>query len=500
MNKKYLEMLTISLLIIFGFYYIYLAALTPMLGEDEMRVAYMKTMLSGDIFPKNYGDAGQALFLYSAAAPLSILTAPLVAGHIISALLGALILLFSYLFGKLVKNIYFSLILILAILSFPLLFHISMIAYQDGAIAFFSLLAIYSFTKWYKNKTLEDLIIFSLFVCISYFIKLSGFLIIFIAFFALAVFSFKEKTYKHLIIFTVIALLLFVPTIIRNIILFNYPFFEGLNYFFKVPEQWQASWVKEIAKLITPEKISLSSFLNFGTIPLILYFSFLLFLFINRKEVEPCFIFSSCVPIVFMLAFVFMSLNGVVLEDRYFTITFPSLAITTAFIIYKLIENSVERRFINLGAALAILLIFLIYDFSTFVTIQNTSNSIRYTPEYMKALNWIKANTNQNDLIFAVYGGSAQVYAEREIIQPGVIEDFPKLMRESNATFDYEVLKGYNISYILIWTAAVGSDYIIPQSNIWGAFTPTFINTLLSDPEHFEKVFGNKETIIFRLK
>jgi len=500
MNKKYLEILTICLLIVFGFYYIYLAALTPMLGEDEMRVAYMKTMLSGDIFPKNYGDAGQALFLYSAAAPLSILTAPLVAGHIISALLGALILLFSYLFGKLVKNIYFSLILILAILSFPLLFHISMIAYQDGAIAFFSLLAIYSFTKWYKNKTLEKLITFSIIVCMSYFIKMSGLLILFLSFLLLLYILVKDKNYKNLLVFVVIAVIILAPHILRNFVLFQYPFFPGLNEIFGRYETHEAQWVKEAAALLSPEKLSIYSFLNFGAISLFLFFIFMFYFIFNIKDAEVYLIFSSGIILIFILAFVYnFSISSHIMESRYYTITFPAFAIIESYIIYKLLETVTGvRRFLNLGIAIILIFMLLLYDSSTFVTVQQTASSVRYTPDYVAALKWLKDHTNESDLVFTTYGGSLKVYADRDYVWGG--EEFPKLMRESNATFDYETLKKYNVSYVLIWYATVGSDYIIPQSNILGAYTPIFINTLLSDPEHFEKVFGNKETLIFRLK
>ena len=109
-----------------------------------------------------------------------------------------------------------------------------------------------------------------------------------------------------------------------------------------------------------------------------------------------------------------------------------------------------------------------------------------------------KTNTKEDSIVFTAYGGSLDYFAERNVIW--VIDEFPDVMHTSNSTYIHDTLKKYNISYILIWRGIVAQDYIVPQSNLIGAFTYNFVNVVSQDQENFDAVFQNQDNIIFKLK
>ncbi|MFH7864947.1 MAG: glycosyltransferase family 39 protein [Candidatus Aenigmatarchaeota archaeon] len=495
-NKKTLEKIVIILILIFGIYLIYSASITPMLGEDEERIVYSKKFINGEIYPENLSESGQTLFFYAITGIPSLFfnnyLEILTLSHIFTAMFTVFLLFIIYFLGKKIENIYFSIVCTLFLLSFPLLFHLSLIAYVDAQIAFFSALIIYSIIRFDKNKTIENLIFLSIFSAISFYFKNSGVLLIFLTFCYLIYEYLKNKNIKFLLIFILITSSILLPHVIMNIIKFNYPNMPLLNYFFKYPIK-EISWIKEATSTLSYAIPSIPFFINtFGFIQFILLiFAFILIL--QERKIE--YILMLIFIILFILLFIESYIFGErILETRYLTIIFPQIAIINAYFVYELIK---KKRIIEYFIVIIIFILLLFSLLNTFNTIDLTSKSIRYTPDYIAALKWIKENTNTYDKIFTVYAGALKIYGERSSVSIG--EEFPELMRGTNSTYDYDVLKKYNVSYILIWSAFVGRDYIIPESNIIGAFTPTFINTMLQDTKHFEKVFENRETIIFKL-
>ena len=138
--------------------------------------------------------------------------------------------------------------------------------------------------------------------------------------------------------------------------------------------------------------------------------------------------------------------------------------------------------------------------FSGITTAIGTYNSQRYPNDYLEALKWIKDNTQKDSLIFTTYSGSLKYFGERDYVWAGSIDEyFPEIMTTNNGTFIHEILKQYNVSYILIWGNTIAQNYIIPESNIWGVFTYNFANVISTDTEHFENTFSNQNNWVFKL-
>lgn len=495
-NEKILEKIVLVIIFAFGLYMMYSAAKTPMLGEDEVRITYIKDIVEGKLFPQTFAIAISSLLVYTAYdIPLYLFSLnALVISHIFTAFLTMLLLLVMYLIGKKSEHMYFGMLCVLFLISIPLLFHLSLFAYIDGAIALFSALAFFAIIKWYRKPTLLNLLFVILLSGLSFYTKESGLLITLLAFLFVAAISVRKNDYKNIFIFLAATIIIFSPYILRNIIIFGFPGMEGLNIFFKIrPADAVPQWVFEAAKMIIPQKPSFITLLSMFALPHILLFFTASVLIIIEKRTE--YIFSLLLIILFISVFIYSYISSTrLLENRYFTIIFPQIAFLGSFTIYQLVKT---KKVIHLIIAAFFVLLLLFYSINTFSIIKSTSESVRYTPEYLSALKWLKDNTPSDAKVFTTYGGSLKVYGERDSVW--AIEEFPQLMRGTNSSYDYEVLKKYNVSYILIWVATIGRDYIIPESNIIGAYTPTFINTIAQDTERFEKVFENKETLIFKI-
>ena len=178
-------------------------------------------------------------------------------------------------------------------------------------------------------------------------------------------------------------------------------------------------------------------------------------------------------------------------DPRYFSFVFPQIAILGGYFFSKAFK---WKRY-----TISIVLILLIFSVLTSVSVAlNTSQTQRYPTNYVNALSWIKRNTNQNDLVFTAYGGSLKYYAERNSVWSFMTE-FPEVMTTDNSTFIYETLRHYNVSYILVWRGILASDYIIPESNINGAFTYNFLTQVDGDKEHFSLVYSNEDNFVYKL-
>ena len=84
------------------------------------------------------------------------------------------------------------------------------------------------------------------------------------------------------------------------------------------------------------------------------------------------------------------------------------------------------------------------------------------------------------------------------------INEFPDIMTTQNSTYIYDTLEKYNVSYILIWRAIVADRYIVPESNLIGAFTYNFVNIVSNDIQnnnqtHFNIACQNQDDLILKL-
>jgi len=90
------------------------------------------------------------------------------------------------------------------------------------------------------------------------------------------------------------------------------------------------------------------------------------------------------------------------------------------------------------------------------------------------------------------------MFAERDRLW-NQLEEFPSIMTTQNSTYIYQTLKKYNITHILIWRGVVAENYIVPESNLLGAFTYNFVNIVLNDTIHFKNLYSNQNNAVLEV-
>lgn len=501
-SEKNLEKAFIIFLLFLGVYYIYLSYGTRMLGEDEGYYFSMAKQFSQGNFNihdfKGIPNIPASIFLsllYSFF--FSIFGASLGLAKVVSAIFGLLTLIMVYLIGK-KFNIYFGIFSSLLLLSILTFTHFMLIAYSDIPIAFFSIFLVYLLLNL---DTFKKSIFAGLTLGIAYFAKSSAllFVLIMILYLIFQYFSEKNKKYLKFILLTLIIFALVLMSLaIRNLYLYNYPYVEGLNLFFKAPvlEKFDATWMTEVFKTVSPVRLSLQLFSStFGSILLFLSIFGISWLITNYKEnkKETKLLFLSALTVViFLIVFSATYYSGYIpLESRYLSIIFPQLALLGGFFLWKMKGWKSQLLIV-------IVPILLFSLWSSISVVQETYAMQRYPNDYIEALKWIKQNTPKDSLIFTTYSGSLSYYADRESVWSN-IKGFPELMTTTNSTFIYNTLKSYNVSYILIWRSTMAQNYIIPESNLWGVFTYNFANVISKDTNHFNVTFSNDNNWIFKL-
>jgi len=502
-SEKNLEVIFVVFLIILGFFFIYLAFNTQMLGEDEAYYYFMAKDFSNETFltHDSHGIPIYSVYLTSLLCSFFslVINSSLSMLKAITAFFGLLTLFVVYLIGKRF-NIYYGIFSIFLLISIQMFSHFMMIAYVEIPIAFFSILLIYLFLTM---NTIKKAIFTGMILALAYYTKTSA-LVFFLSLFLYALFrlfSVKDKKYfKLMFVAMIVSGLIILPLALRNLLLFNYPFIEGLNIFFKLPEniKFWPEWLSESFKMVSPVRPSLQIYIStFGWLVFGLSIFGITWLFYNwrdNQENKNLLLLLLLSFLIFLIIFNAVYFTGQLpLESRYLSIIFPQLAMLGGFFLWKMKEWN--RRLL-----LLILPILFFSLFSGISTVLETSNIQRYPNDYIEALKWIKNNTPENSSIFTTYGGSLKYFGERDNIWASNMDEyFPEVMITSNSTRIYDILKQYNVSHILIWKNTIAQNYIIPESNLWGLFTYNFVNIIPTDTEHFENVFSNQNNWIFKV-
>jgi hypothetical protein len=231
----------------------------------------------------------------------------------------------------------------------------------------------------------------------------------------------------------------------------------------------------------------------FGFLALIFGLEGIAYFFVSKDEklVLPTLVFILFI----LLYFVRGMLNLGIAESRYFAIVFPQLALIGGYFADKVYEKN--KKYLIILFAVIVLCMYL-----SFSVALSTYGSTRYSQNYLDALNWIKQNTPKNANIFTAYGGSLEMFADRTNVWS--IEEFPQLMSTQDTNYIYNTLEKYNVSYILIWRGIIAQNYIVPESNLIGAFTYNFVNVLSNDIQnnnqtHFNITYQNQDNLIVKL-
>lgn len=499
MDKKIIEIAFLAILIGLTIYFIYLAASTQMLGEDEgayewaakqfavgkdqMTVGPVHSVLNAPFIPLVYA----AFFL--------IFGASLAAAKAVTVVFGALAIVFVYLIGR-KFSIWSGIISALLLFSISLFDHFSLLAYFDVPAAFFCALITYIFLNiaYSKPKIAFSIAVISL----ALYTKLSSLLLLVgILIYALYLYTtnLDKKFLKTFIFISVIAGILFLPGIFR-IAQFNISRIHELSDIWGILQP-QPAWLKAVTTTLSPAQVSLNTFTSaFGPLLSILaIFGFVYIIFnLKTSQNKGELFLIAIIPVLFILAFLYNQLTpgSMLMENRYLIIMFPQLALISALFLTK-----IKEKWSWSMALIGIILIFSLY--SGITTAQATSTSQRYPADYISALNWIANNTTENDIVFTAYGGSLRHYTSRASIW-SEIKEFPDVMTSQNGTYIYQTLKNYNISYVFVWRSTLAQNYIVPESNLIGATTYTFVNTISADQDHFNMTYSNQNNWILKMR
>lgn len=494
MKDTDIEKIFMVFLVIIGILYMFLASQTQMLGEDEA----LYYGLAGDMSHGSYPAFAPYYALPQALSPmLSLVSSPffLIFGKsmpiikAISAFFFLLTLVIVYLIGKKI-NMWLGIFSSLLLFSISLLSHLSMLAYLDAPTAFFSALVFYMMLRM---KNTPDSIVLGIIMGVSFLMKSSCLLFAPI----LLVYGVYHRKYlKISIIALIVFAIMLAPFIMRNVMLFNYPFVEGLNVLFPEPYLGPVWLTQSLIKEISPVSLDLQLYIgSFGWLITILAVFGLSYLVSKKEgaaEEHNLLLFSAIFILVILLVFNFSYIAGkYILEQRHLTIIFPQLALLGGYFLWKL-------KALNKYMVAVIILILLVSVYIGTSYAVQTSTMQRYGDSYKESLYWIKGNTDKNDIVFTTYGGSLYYYAERGY--KWMIDEFPQVMETNDSDYIYKTLKDkYNVSYILVWKSLVSSDYIVPKANLIGVYTYNFLNVVMQNEEKFKLVFENNETMIFKL-
>jgi 4-amino-4-deoxy-L-arabinose transferase-like glycosyltransferase len=499
MDSKRIELIFIALVVILGIFYMYLSAKTPMLGEDEANYMKMARQFSALEYPQT--DVFGRQLSFAPFVPLLMTSGffvfgeSLAIGKVISAIFGLLTILIVYLISR-KEGVLAGICSSVLLLSIPFFTHSMMLLYLEIPIAFFSALALYMFLG--MDSTKKAIMLGAIMGLASY-VKFSGIFLAY-ALFAYTMIYFIVKRDKKLLKLMAIALavtaIVVLPWLIKNMIVYNFPYVEGVNYLFlsnaisHMPE-----WIMKITSQISP---SVDYNFYFGQLILILAIIGSVYS-VYAKDKKA--IISSFLVVLFFAVYFLRSSTGV--EPRYFSIIFPQVAIIGGVYLSKIShEFRGQKSMVRYSVMILILVILAWSVFSSYGIAASTSASSRYPSNYVDALTWIRGNTPRDAVIFTPLGGSVIQFSDRDSLWSNTVEEFPQVMSTDDVKYIHDNLKKYNATDILVWRDVVAYDYIVPGSNFLGLFTYRFVNALASDQNQtmFTPLYSNQDTIIYHIQ
>ncbi|MEM5872533.1 MAG: glycosyltransferase family 39 protein [Candidatus Aenigmatarchaeota archaeon] len=479
------ENIPLILISIIAIIFLYFTLNVDMLGEDEgFYFNNVNRIIQNDLKPFDITGKYTVFipFIPTITAALFLLFgSSLLLAKVIITIFSILVIFILFLVTK-KHGFIASISSILILLSMPLFTHFSFLYYVEIPIAFFSILLIYLFSTLDSNK---KAIITAVVLSTAFYTKQSALIFVILLFLSslYKLYFKKDKKYFKLAFITLlITIIAIVPWVLYNLFTYGYPHTEGLNIFFKQKEL--PEWLFKSAS-ISP---NLNIIGIFTPMPLLLFCLGLAYFLYSK---ESYLALPLITVIIFFIIFLLRTRTGFITEERYFIIIFPQVALVGGVFLQKLYEKNNK-----IILFLTIIFVFMLYQ--TITVALNTANSQRYPTDYKETLNWIKMNTQKNDIIFTAYRGSLLYYANR-YNKWSEIEEFPQLMTTQNSTYIYETLKRENVSYIFIWRNILADKYIIPESNIHGLFTYNFLNTVINDTEHFNITFSNENNLVIKL-
>ena len=509
-TSKQIESGFLIIVLLLSIYMTFSAFNTKMLGEDEEIYKFLGEKYSkGEVpvyYTFNFGKDAvplvQPIFVELIFSIFfMVFGSSMALSKAIVSVFAFLTMLVVYLIGRR-YNMWYGIASVSVLLTLQYFSHFSLMSYVEIPIAFFSALTIYltlsfseSFKKW-EGVRIEPIIL-GIILAISYFTKVSGLLLVIFttAYIAWLWLKHKDKNYlKNLFVVLLTFGAMMAVHVIKNLMLYRYPFFEPINFLFPYADPIPA-WITSSMSLITPVSLSISNVIaSFGWVPFVLMLFSIAYLMTSRKsgKAENTVLELSLLSIILFLAIfsVAQITHFTILEYRHFSLIYPQIALLGGFILWKLKES-------NKMLMLALIAIALLGFYTSISIIGSSSSQTRYSQPYLESLDWIKQNTSADSVLLTTYIGSAMEYSGHQRILWS-LDELQDVMNANDADYIYNTLKDHNVSYVLVWKQLISQTFIVPQANLLGTFTYNFMDKTIND-KRFEQVFSNSEVLIYKL-
>jgi 4-amino-4-deoxy-L-arabinose transferase-like glycosyltransferase len=496
-NDRSLERIFVLFLIVIGLIYLLLSSQTKMLEEDEPLYVELGAKFSQFMYP-GFDGVGRAVNIQPFvplvfALPFIVFGPSLALAKMIIAVFGILTLLVVYLIGKKI-SIYWGLFSAFLLLSAGLFAYFMMIVYVEVPIAFFSALATYMILGTNSSKRA---VLAGVAVSLAFLTKQTGLFLIagfLIYMMILYIQQRNKRILKLMIIVILVAGALSASFILRNILLYNYPYIHFLNLLFSLPPNEFHGWPGITTEILSTPMFTLQSYVfNTSVIMMLLFVCCIILFFAEamRKKIDRNILLFVVLTFMFIsLYYIYYFMHLGMTEARNLFIIFPQMALIGGYLIYRI------QDYKNFG----ILMVVAVIMISSYLGLNAAFRTVaaeRYPADYLQALSWIKSNSAPDDVIMTTYGGSVKYFADRD--NRWTIDELPDIMSANNTTYIYKTLKDYNISYVLVWKSVLDQKFVIPESNLMGIFTYKFFNMVMNDTEHFNITYRNENNVVFKL-
>lgn len=166
--------------------------------------------------------------------------------------------------------------------------------------------------------------------------------------------------------------------------------------------------------------------------------------------------------------------------SRYTLIFAPVLALT-ASVFWDELYASIKKYQKYVAIGVFIFMILLSYN-NLAQKLPALSSVKQFSPTFLQACDWIKANTPANATVYTIWGHNAAYNCDRNIAT-----NIPDVVLAPNVSYELNVLKQNDINYIFIQKFSIDAQNRGYADN----YPLTYVQTLQSNPQYFVNVYEN---------
>jgi len=299
----------------------------------------------------------------------------------------------------------------------------------------------------------------------------------------------KDVNWKIFATIVIIALILFAPWIIRNLVLFGNPCY-GITDCPAITDTniITSQYLSDQIAGRTAAGGTETSLMSMGVLNYALFAYGIIALFIAIFGISNAIIEKSKLKILMFLVIISMIPVFVFYSARAEDAARWTLPIVIPFAVLGGIFLSDSYAWIKKKSFLVAIILILIIVSGGFYTLQQKLTSLEqvkaFSPGFFDACDWVKSNTPQDSLLLSVYAQQTAYNCNRRVSTAA--PDMPEItLTNDERSYQHLTMHGYDYIFIIAG--------LISQTAYSEAVPVDFYN-YLSTSEHFEKVFDNTAT------